>query len=134
METQGIAVANVLEQLAQHNLIDWKPLKGSGGHYMTYMARIKAGGVDVIEGTANPAISISVDNSVSVHGSQGVQIGGQGNVQTVTMDVGHLLNAVDGGAGTQQEKEEAKSLLKKITENPLVKAAFELWAKSHFGK
>jgi hypothetical protein len=97
------------------------------------MAKITAFGADVIEGSTPPPISINVDSSVNVHGSQGVQIGGQGNVQNITMDVGKLMNAVDAGTGTMQEKEEAKSLLKKVLENPLAKFALDLFFKSHTG-
>jgi hypothetical protein len=97
------------------------------------MAKITAFGADVVEGNTPPPISINIDSSVSVHGSQGVQIGGQGNVQNVTMDVGKLMNAVDAGTGTMQEKEEAKSLLKKVLENPLAKFALDLFVKSHTG-
>jgi hypothetical protein len=97
------------------------------------MAKIKAFGADVIEGNTPPPISISVDNRVSVHGSQGVQIGGQGNVQNITMDVGKLMNAVDAGTGAMQEKEEAKSFLKKLFENPLAKFALDWFLKSHTG-
>jgi hypothetical protein len=44
-----------------------------------------------------------------------------------------MINAIDGGSGTVQEKEEAKSLLTKVFNNPLVKGAIEWWAKTHTG-
>src|SRR5882757_4376401 len=50
--------------------------------YLLFMAKIKAFGADVIEGNTPPPISISVDNGVSVRGSQGVQIGGQAMCRT----------------------------------------------------
>jgi hypothetical protein len=125
-------LGRLMEQLADERLINWKPLKGGMGVYLIFMAQITGQGTKVIEGIVRSA-SIKIDNSVNVHGSQGVQIGGQGNTQNVTMDVGKLINAIDGGSGTVQEKEEAKSLLKKVMENPLVKGAIELWAKAHFG-
>ncbi|UGA46349.1 hypothetical protein HU230_0010050 [Bradyrhizobium quebecense] len=95
-------------------------------------ARISAEGIDVVEGNTVPPISITFDNSISVRASQNVQIG-QGNTQTVTMEISKLINAIDGGVGSLQEKEEAKSLLKKVVDNPLVKATIEWWAKSHAG-
>jgi hypothetical protein len=43
------------------------------------------------------------------------------------------MNAVDAGTGSMQEKEEAKSLLKKLFENPLAKFALDWFLKSHTG-
>jgi hypothetical protein len=131
---ESATLGRLLEQLADKNLIRWNPIKGAMGvGYLALMARIAASGVDVIEGNIQPPISITVDSSINVHGSQGVQIGGQGNVQNLTMDVHKLMNVVDQGTGTIQEKEEAKSLLKKLFENPLVKGAIDWWVKSHTG-
>ena len=111
-------VPNIVEQLTQQGLVDWNPLRAHGG-YATFMARITAFGVDVVEGTQRSPISITIDSSVNVHGSQNVQIG-QGNVQTVTMDIGKMISAVDGSNATVTEKSEAKSLLQKIAGNKLV--------------
>lgn len=134
LDLESKTLGRMLEQLAEQNLIKWNPKKGSMGvGYLALMAKITAYGADVIEGNIPAPISISVDNSVSVHGSQGIQIGGQGNVQNITMDVGKLMNAVDGGAGTMQEREEAKSLLKRVIESPIAKVALDWWFKSHTG-
>jgi hypothetical protein len=54
-------------------------------------------------------------------------------MQNITMDVGKSTNAVDAGTGALQEKEEAKSLLKKLFENPLAKFALNWFLKSHTG-
>jgi hypothetical protein len=69
---------------------------------------------------------------VNVHGSQNVQIGGSGNVQTVTMDIERMINAVDGANVSSTEKEEAKSLLKKISENKLVRTLLSQWVGGKF--
>ena len=130
-------LGRLLEQLAEKSLIKWNPKRSSmsgAAEYLLFMAKIKASGADVIEGKSKSPISITVDNSVKVHGSQGVQIGGQGNVQSITMDVGKLMNAVEAGTGTMQEKEEAKSLLKKVLENPLAKAALDWLLGAPAGK
>ena len=124
-------LGNATKQLAEKNLITFHEMINRP--YPSGLAIINADGIDVVEGTARSPISITLDNSVNVHGSQGVQVGGQGNVQNVTLDVGKLINAIDGGSGTIQEKEEAKSLLKRVIDNPLVKGALEWWAKSHTG-
>jgi hypothetical protein len=122
-------LGNVAKQLGELGLIEFHQVVNR--RHPSGLAWIKAPGVDVVEGTASAPVTITFDNSVRVTGSQGVQIGGQGNVQKISMDAAKLINAIDGGAGTIQEKEEAKSLLKKLVENPLIKAALELWAKSH---
>jgi hypothetical protein len=124
-------VGNIAKHLDDMGLIKFS--QHMGHDYRSGYGAISAYGVDVVEGNQAPPISITVDSSVNVHGSQGVQIGGQGNVQTVTLDVEKLINAVDGGHGTMQEKAEAKSLLKKLTENPIVKGALDFWVKSHTG-
>jgi hypothetical protein len=121
---------NILDQLAQQNLVTWKPLRSGMGAYLAFMARITAFGVNVIEGTAAAPITITVDSSVNVQGSQNVQIG-HGNVQTVTMDIGKMINAVDGSDASASEKAEAKSLLKQIGESKLVQ---EMLRKFLLGK
>jgi hypothetical protein len=118
---------NILDQLAQQNLIEWNPARGAMGRYLAFMARITAFGVDVVEGNTVPPISVTIDSSITVQGSQGVQIGGQGNTQTVTMDVEKLINAVDGSNASETEKAEAKSLLHKIGESKLVQEVLRKW-------
>jgi hypothetical protein len=122
---------NIVIQLSDKGLIKYTGLMG--GPNIIGRASISAEGVDVVEGNARAPISVTFDHSVNIHGSQGVQVGGQGNTLNITMDVGKLINAIDGGAGSIQEKEEAKSLLKRLVDNPLVKAALQWWAGSHTG-
>jgi hypothetical protein len=115
-------VANILSQLADKGMIEFKPHKlRSTGQIDVFQARISALGVDVIEGTREPPIAISFDNSVTIHGSQGVMVGGQGNVQNFTMDVEKMNSIVDSSDASITEKEEAKSLLKQLSENKLVR-------------
>ena len=52
---------------------------------------------------------------------------------TLNMDIDRLNSLIDSADASVKEKEEAKSLLKKLVENPLVKAAVEWWAKVHTG-
>jgi hypothetical protein len=116
---------HICDQLGQHGLIKWKPLgSGHGG-----MAKITAAGVDVIEGTARPPITITLhDHSVSVTGSNN-QVGshnsqttGSHNSQTTTIDVGKIITAIDNATASDAEKKEAKGLLEKITSNRLLVA------------
>jgi hypothetical protein len=122
----------IVEQLAQQDLVKWNPQKAMAGRYLALMAKITARGVDVIEGNTTAPIAITIDSSVNVHGSQNVQIGGSGNVQTVTMDIERMINAVDGANVSSTEKEEAKSLLKKISENKLVRTLLSQWVGGKF--
>jgi hypothetical protein len=78
-------VGNVAKQLNDLGLLKFKEFMGE--KYRNGFASITAFGVDVIEGGARPPLAITIDSSVHVHGSQGVQIGGQGNTQHVTMDL-----------------------------------------------
>jgi len=117
---------NIFKQLSEQGLIDFKAHSGTPAFGR---ARIKSFGVDVIEGNTAPPIAISIDNSVSVHGSQNVQIGGQANVQNIKMDVEKMITLVDSSDASVHEKAEAKSLLKQISENPLVQMILKHWWK-----
>ena len=83
--------------------------------------RISAAGVDVIEGSAKPPISITLDQShhVSIQNSSNVQVGNS-NVQEISNHIGKIITAIDHSNATESEKAEAKSLLKKFLEHPLV--------------
>jgi hypothetical protein len=114
-------MANVCEQLSQHGLIVFEALRGDGG-IVAGMGRITASGVDVIEGNLRSPIAITFhDQSVTVTGSSHVQIGNS-NVSTTNVDIGKLIAAIDRSTASDGEKTEAKSLIEKITSNPLVVA------------
>ncbi|SHN86956.1 hypothetical protein SAMN05444170_6936 [Bradyrhizobium erythrophlei] len=131
----GIAsdtVARIIEQLADKGLIEWHPVTGginSPAKYLILMARINAYGVDVIEGATKPPFAInihtSVDKSVNVHGSQGVQIGGSGNIQNVNLALERLNNYIDSAGASTKEKADAKGLLSAAFDNPLVQKAIQ---------
>ncbi|WP_316162858.1 hypothetical protein [Bradyrhizobium sp. SZCCHNRI20481] len=140
LETTGLprnTVERILEQLGEQRLINWNPRNNNMGgpnRYTVIMASISSFGVDVVEGATQPPIAITIDASVNVHGSQGVQVGGQGNVLNVTLDVERLNSFIDSSGASVHDKEEAKGLLKRLAENPLVKGAFEWLLKSYTGK
>jgi hypothetical protein len=119
-------IANVLSQLSDKGMIKFDPHRSSSsGLIDNFQARILGPGVDVIEKTREPPIAIvfpvSIDSSVSIHGSQGVIVGGQGNVQNFTMDVEKMNSIIDSSDASLIEREEAKSLLKRLSENRLVR-------------
>jgi hypothetical protein len=116
-------LANICRQLAQHHLIEWKPLLGLG-EVIDGMGRITAHGIDVVEDTAAPPITVTLhDHSISISGSSNVQIG-DANQQTVRVEIGKLARIIDNMNAPEAEKKHAKGLVEKITNNPLVVAAF----------
>src|SRR5262249_35467754 len=99
-------VPNILEQLAQKNLIEWNPQQGVRGSYLMYDARITADGVDVIEGTKPPPIDITFpitigDNSTNIQGVSNFQIG-KGNIQGERIN--QVTQAIDHSRVSQNEK------------------------------
>jgi hypothetical protein len=113
----------VSEQLAQHGMLDWRststmrdPERGRG------MGRITATGVDVVEGNTSPPIAIHLQN-VSVHSSPNANvIMGDENTQNINANIDAIIRAINEGRGTDEQKAEAKSLLKRFVEHPLTAA------------
>jgi hypothetical protein len=116
---------DICRQLAQQSLIEFRAIEGIGG-FRDGMVHITAYGVDVVEGTTRAPIAINIDQSVSVHSSQNVQIG-KSNVQGIQIDAERLAVAIDNAEASLQEKAEAKSLLKKLLENPIVSKIIASW-------
>jgi hypothetical protein len=77
---------------------DCKTAKAVGG-----WGKISAFGVDVIEGHAKPPISITLDQ-----------------VQDFSVQIDKIVNAIEQSKASEHEKTEAKFLLKKFLEHPLV--------------
>ena len=75
---------------------------------------------------------MTIDSSINVSASQGVQIGGAGNVQNVSIDIEKMMSMIDSASGTITEKEEAKSLLKILVENKIIRgvlgALLKVWS------
>jgi hypothetical protein len=124
-------LGNCAAQLDEQGLIKFRQLMGRS--YPSGMASITAYGVDVIEGTTRPAIAVTVDSSINVSGSQGVQIGGQGNTQNLSFDIEKMISVIDSAGASLTEKEEAKSLLKRLFDNKLVQAALQTALKTWTG-
>jgi maltodextrin utilization protein YvdJ len=116
---------DICRQLAEHGLINWKPLQALSG-FRTAMAQITAQGVDIVEGTnKHPPISIVIDQSISVHNSPNAQVArdqGQ-NVITKMRDVSLAVDANKNA--TEEEKAKAKSLWSQISENSLLRTVLE---------
>jgi hypothetical protein len=112
-------LANICSQLGQHGLIDWEAVEALTGN-IPLRGRITASGIDVIEGTALAPISITLhDHSVRVTGSNNVQIG-NANTQTVHVQIKKVLTQIEQAQASQPEKQEAKSLLERLSNNALL--------------
>jgi len=121
VEFDAVDLFRVCDQLGKHGLIEWKRAAGAPDETIGGFGKISAFGVDVIEGHAKPPISITLDHSrhITVHGSSNVQIG-NANIQDVSIQIEKIIAAIDSSPASETEKAEAKSLLKKFLEHPLV--------------
>jgi hypothetical protein len=109
---------NICDQLGEHGLIQWRSLNSLSA--VGGMGKITARGVDVVEGTAPAPITVTLhDHRISVSQSSNVQ-SGDSNTQGVKLRIDKLIAAIDHSEASDAEKTEAKSLLEKITSNPLV--------------
>ncbi len=113
----------VSSQLAEHGLIDWRSTstmrdteRGRG------LGKITAAGIDVVEGTATAPIAIRLQN-VTVQDSPNANIiVGDRNTQNISANIEAIIRAINDGKGTDAQKAEAKSLLKRFVDHPLVAA------------
>jgi hypothetical protein len=94
---------------------------------------LTAYGIDVVTGEAKSPVPIVIDQSITVHSSSNVIIGNQ-NLQGVSIDIEKLNAAIDGSKADISEKAEARSLLKKLMGNKLVRSILEAWIKSKMGR
>jgi hypothetical protein len=113
----------VSAQLAEHGLIDWRSTstmsdteRGRG------LGKITAAGIDVVEGAAPAPIAIRLQN-VTVQGSPNANIiVGDSNTQNISANIEAIIRAINEGKGTDAQKADAKSLLKRFVDHPLVAA------------
>ena len=115
-------IASISEQLGEHGLLNWKSVRDIAGNHFG-MGRITAHGVDVVEGSAQPNIRIEFvqHKTVNISGSTNVVVG-DNNKQTITHHIFELSRAIDNTNAPSAQKEEAKSLLRRFAEHPLVAA------------
>ena len=117
-------LARICEQLAQHDLIEWKPIHYLGSRNpVAGNGKITAFGVDVIEGTARSPIAITFDHSqkISVQDSQNVQVGNHNSISSA-INIDKIKAAIDHSTFSESEKAQAKSVLSTFLEHPLIAA------------
>jgi hypothetical protein len=107
-----------LAQLSEYHLIDWTPLEDqSGMGLLSGFAKINDFGVKVLEaGVASP-IRISFDKSggATVPRQEEAPIGASTPQQQVIMEaLEKVITAINQADVSEQEKNEAKSLLRKL--------------------
>ncbi len=115
-------VLQVCDQLAQHGMLEWRVLKGHGV-IQTRMGKINAFGIDVVEREATPDIKVEfvTNQTINISGSTNVVVGDH-NTQTVTKTVHDLIAVIESANAPPEQKAEAKGLLRKFLEHPLLAA------------
>jgi hypothetical protein len=105
-------------QLSEYGLIDWTPLEDkSGMGLLSGFAKINDFGVQVIEAGVAPPIRISIDESrrtaVPKQGQAPVAVSTP-QQQMITDALEKVITAINQAEVSEQEKNEAKSLLRKL--------------------
>jgi hypothetical protein len=124
---------DLLKQLYDLGLADAQFVKNgrnNNGAFLMAVAKITTKGIDAVEKPETAPPQVVVDHSINVHGSQNVQVGSH-NQQTVKLDIGKLNAAIDHSTATMEEKGEAKSLLKRLSENKLLMSVLAWAFPSH---
>ena len=121
-------------QLSEYRLIDWTPLEDkSGMGLLSGFAKINDRGVKVLEGGVEPPVSISIDKSRRPRVSKREQAPIAERTpqqQAITEALEKVLTAIDQAKVSEHEKNEAKSLLRKLLGS---KAAAKVFgAGAHF--
>ena len=105
-------------QLSEYGLIDWTPLEDkSGMGQLSGFAKINDFGVEVLEGGVAPPISISIDKSRRTTVPQQEQApiaASTPQQQMITDALEKVITAINQADVSEQEKNEAKSLLRKL--------------------
>jgi len=130
MNIEPSVLGNCAAQLHEKGLIQFRQIMGHS--YRAGYSSITAFGVDIVEGNARSPIAVSIDSSINISASHGVQIGGQGNSQNLTFNVEKMISIVDATEASIVEKEEAKSLLKRLADNKLVQLALRTISNKWF--
>lgn len=124
IEITSSKLYDICDQLGQHNLIKWR-------EYLTLTGRIPLGGkitahgIDVIEGNCKPNIAVKImqsnttNHNINISGSQNVAIGDNNN-QNIIDALKCLASAIDASDAKPEAKEEAKGLLEKLLNNPII--------------
>jgi hypothetical protein len=110
-----------LAQLSEYHLIDWSPIEDqSEMGLLSGFAKINDFGVKVLEVGVTSPISISIDESrrTTVPGPQQVPIGASTPQQQATTEaLEKVIATINQSDASGEEKNEAKSLLRKLLDS-----------------
>src|SRR3982074_3347225 len=104
-------------QLSEYRLIDWTPLEDrSGTGLLSGFAKINDFGVKVLEAGVEPPIRISIDESrrTSVPRQETLMAGSPPQQQVIREALEKVIPAINQADLSEQEKNDAKSLLRKL--------------------
>ena len=105
-------------QLSEYHLIDWTPLEDrSGMGLLSGFAKINDFGVKVLEGGVASPISISIDESRRTTVPQQQQAPIAASIpqrQAITKALEKVITAINQADVSEQEKNEARTLLRKL--------------------
>jgi hypothetical protein len=105
-------------QLSEYHLIDWTPLEDrSGSGLLSGFAKINDFGVKVLETGVEPPIRISIDESrrtIVPRQQQAPIAASTPQQQVVTEALEKVITAINQADVPEEEKDEAKSLLRKL--------------------
>jgi hypothetical protein len=106
-------------QLSEYHLIDWTPLEDkSGMGLLSGFARINDLGVEVLEGDVSAPLRISIDesrrSSVSKREQAPIAAITQQQQQAITDALEKVITAINQADVSEQQKNEVKSLLRKL--------------------
>src|SRR5213596_3004117 len=107
-----------IAQLSEYGLIDWTPLEDkSGMGLLSGFAKISDFGVKVLEAGVEPPIQISIDESRRTNIPKHEQASiapSTTHQQGITEALKKVITAINQADVSEQEKNEAKSLLRKL--------------------
>jgi len=104
-------------QLSEYGLIDWSPLEDkSGMGLLSGFAKINDFGVKVLETGVPPPIQISIDESrrITARQKQAPIAASTPKQQVITDALEKVITAINQADLSKQEKNESKSLLRKL--------------------
>lgn len=121
-------------QLSDYGLIDWTPLEDkSGMGQLSGFAKINDFGVKVLEAGVEPPIQISIDKSRGTAVPQQEQApiaASTAQQQMITEALEKVITAINQADVSEQEKNKAKSLLRKLLSSKAVAKVFGAGAQS----
>jgi hypothetical protein len=125
---------HAVAQLSENGLIDWNPLEDkSGMGLLSGFAKINDFGVKVLEAGVAPPIRISIDESrrTTVRREQQAQISPSPPQQrAITEAVEKVITAINQADVSKEEKNEAKSLLRKLLRSKAAASVLGAGARS----